>query len=162
MQKEQLVIRRYCPQDLEQILRLFYQTVHTVNGAHYSAAQLDAWAPKNPDMGAWGDSLRQHESFVADLGGQIVGFGDLAAPDYFDRLYVHHAFQRRGIASAVSDAVEQCARQLGAASIHTQASITARPFFKQRGYRVIQAQEKWLRGEKFLNYIMQKDLEKSG
>ena len=37
-------LREYAPEDLKQILKLFYDTVHTVNAADYSRAQLDAWA----------------------------------------------------------------------------------------------------------------------
>lgn len=41
-----MTLREYLPEDIEQILKLFYNTVHMVNAADYSPAQLDAWRPK--------------------------------------------------------------------------------------------------------------------
>src|SRR5699024_4100903 len=37
-----MLIRRYAPGDLTELLRLFYDTVHTVNAADYTPRQLDA------------------------------------------------------------------------------------------------------------------------
>ena len=44
-----IILRSYCPADLDTIERLFYETVHTVNAADYSPEQLDAWAPGQID-----------------------------------------------------------------------------------------------------------------
>ena len=38
-----ITLRDYTPADLEAVLTLFYETVHTVNAGDYSSAQLDAW-----------------------------------------------------------------------------------------------------------------------
>ena len=48
-----ITLRDYTPADLEAVLTLFYETVHTVNAGDYSSAQLDAWAPRVPDRVAW-------------------------------------------------------------------------------------------------------------
>ena len=48
---------------------------------------------------------------------------------YLDRLYVHKDYQRRGIASAICDALEA---SMPGKPITTHASITAKPFFLQR------------------------------
>ena len=44
-----MILRRYTPADCEQILKLFYETVHTVNARDYSPAQLDVWATGKED-----------------------------------------------------------------------------------------------------------------
>lgn len=44
-------IRRYRSSDVEEVVRLFRDTVHTVNVADYTAEQLDAWAPSDIDIG---------------------------------------------------------------------------------------------------------------
>ena len=41
-----VTLRPYRPDDCPALAALFYQTVHTVNAAHYTPAQLDAWAPR--------------------------------------------------------------------------------------------------------------------
>ncbi len=48
-----MVIRAYQPFDAVPLAALFYQTVHTVNRRDYTEKQLDAWAPKDIDLGAW-------------------------------------------------------------------------------------------------------------
>ena len=91
---------------------------------------------------------------MAELDGQLAGFGDLdPAAGYLDRLYVGRAFQRRGVASALCDALEGAARSH---PITTHASRTARPFFERRGYRVIRAQQVERRGVQLENFVMEK------
>ena len=61
-------IRRYNSSDCDEILKLFYDTVHTVNAAHYSPCQLDVWAPVSADKERWNSSLLSHFSVVAQEG----------------------------------------------------------------------------------------------
>ncbi|MDY5007646.1 GNAT family N-acetyltransferase [Candidatus Allofournierella merdipullorum] len=126
-------IRPYRSSDCPALAELFYETVHTVNAAHYTPDQLDAWADGKVDLEAWDRSFREHYTLVAEEEGEILGFGDIAADGYLDRLYVHRLHQRQGIAAALCDRLEQTVK----GSIVTHASITARPFFEARGYRVV-------------------------
>lgn len=93
-----MLIRTYLPEDLPQILTLFYETVHTVCINDYSSEQLDAWAPKELDISQWQYTLSNHYTLVAEENGKILGFADLQEPDYLDHLYVHKDAQHRGIA----------------------------------------------------------------
>ena len=92
---DSLRIREYRKEDGPVLAKLFYQTVHTVNVADYTKIQLDVWAPKKRDLKAWNASFLRHRTVVAELGGQIVGFGDMDKTGYLDRLYVHRDFQGR-------------------------------------------------------------------
>ncbi|WP_369809987.1 GNAT family N-acetyltransferase [Gracilibacillus caseinilyticus] len=69
----------------------------------------------------------------------MVGFADISFLGHLDRLYVHKDFQRKGIATALVDVLESEAKKLDLLTIDTDASITAKPFFLHRGYRVIAA-----------------------
>ena len=90
---------------------------------------------------------------MAELDGQIVGFGDLDVErGYLDRLYVHRDHQGEGIATALCGALERAA----SGPITTHASITARPFFEGRGYRVLREQQVERRGVWLTNYVMGK------
>lgn len=151
-------LRRYDPADLPEIYRLFYDTVHQVNRADYTQAQVDAWAPREMDRSRWAASLAAHETWVAWEDGQIAGFGDLGEDGYLDRLYVQKDFLRQGVASAILDRLEQSARRQGCRRVYTEASVTARPFFAHKGYRVVKKQEKSLRGQVFINFVMEKNL----
>lgn len=145
-----LALRRYHPDDLDALIALFDQTVHTVNAKDYTPRQLDAWADGQADRAAWDRSLRMHISLVAVLHGQIVGFGDIAPDGYLDRLFVHAAHQRQGIGTALCNRLEQAV----SGRIVTHASITARPFFAQRGYRTARAQQVERHGVLLTNYQM--------
>lgn len=147
-------IRRYEPEDLGQITALFYDTVHAVNAADYSPEQLDAWADGAPDLDRWNGSLLAHHSLVAVEGRDlIVGFGDIDGTGYLDRLYVHKDRQGLGIATALCDRLE---RAVDAPVLTTHASITARPFFEGRGYRVLREQRVERHGVQMTNYVMEK------
>lgn len=150
--EKKMEIREYRPGDCEELTRLFYDTVHTVNCKDYTPAQLDAWADGKPDLERWDRSLREHFSLVALEGEQIVGFGDMDSTGYLDRLYVHKDHQGRGIATALCDRLEQTA----AGTIITHASITARPFFERRGYVVVKEQQVERKGILLRNFVMEK------
>ncbi len=148
-------IRPYRPHDISEMAQLFYDTVHQVNAADYTPAQLDAWANGQVDLAAWDASFQAHVTLVAEADGQIVGFADRDAGGYLDRLYVHKDYQGQGIATALCDRLEQSAQ---GEKMTTHASITARPFFEGRGYRVVRAQQVERSGQRLTNYVMEKVL----
>lgn len=154
-----ICLRPYVPADTGEILRLFYGTVHAVNARDYTPEQLDAWAPECPDAARWEQTLSAHRSYIAEEGGNIVGFADLDVPEaYFDRLYVHRDCQRRGIAALLADRIEADAAAEGIAVLKVAASVTARPFFEKRGYRLVKAQQVERRGVLLPNFVMEKEL----
>ena len=123
-----MLLRAYEPADCPALLRLFYDTVHAVCAADYTAEQLDAWATGREDAAAWDRSLRAHRTLVAVLSGEIAGFADLdTAAGYLDRLYVHRAYQRRGVATALCDALEPLAA--GRARHHARLAYGAALLF---------------------------------
>lgn len=152
-------IRRYETKDCPQIVKLFYDTVHTVNAGDYTEEQLEAWAPETADLGEWDRSFCRHYTVVAEDQGQILGFGDIDSGGYLDRLYVHKDAQRKGIAAAICSRLEEAAES---DCIVTHASITARPFFAARGYRTVKEQQVIRRGVSLTNYIMEKDRTRDG
>lgn len=147
-----MLLRPYRTEDCPALTKLFYQTVHTVNAKDYTPPQLDAWADGHPNLAAWDSSLSAHLSLVAVCDGVIAGFADMAPDGYLDRLYVHRDFQRQGIATALCDALEQAVP----GPYETHASITARPFFEQRGYRVVRQQQVLRKGIVLTNFVMRK------
>lgn len=148
-----MVLREYKSTDCEEIAALFYQTVHNVNVRHYTKEQLDVWATGNVDLKKWNESFQKHHTVVAIEENIIVGFGDMDETGYLDRLYVHKDFQRKGIATAICDFLETdvCVEKLV-----THASITAKPFFEQRGYSIVKEQQVIRNGISLTNYVMEK------
>lgn len=84
--------------------------------------------------------------------GEIAGFGDIDETGYLDRLYVHKDYQGQGIASAICD----CLESKISGKIVTHASITARPFFEKKGYKVVKEQQVERQNIFLTNYVMEK------
>lgn len=146
-------LRRYQESDCKELTELFYNTVHTINAGDYTKEQLDVWATGTVDLEKWNQSLREHYSIVAVEDNVIVGFGDIDKTGYLDRLYVHKNHQREGVASAICNELE---RSIGQGTVTTHASITARAFFENRGYRVVRQQEVIRNGIALTNFVMEK------
>lgn len=145
-------IRRYTPADCPAMAALFYDTVHRVNCRDYTPEQLDVWATGQVDLESWNRSFLAHHTLVAMKDGILVGFGDMDSTGYLDRLYVHADYQGQGIVTALCDALEKAVP----GPITTHASITAKPFFQGRGYRVVKAQQVQRQGILLTNYVMEK------
>ncbi|MBL3821346.1 MULTISPECIES: GNAT family N-acetyltransferase [Bacillus cereus group] len=150
------IIRIFHKEDLEQVLQLFYETVHTINAKDYNVLQLQAWAPDQLDRESWLKSLEKNISYVADYNGMIVGFGDYNEDHYVNRLFTHKDYQGKRIASYILQKLEQEAVNLGHRGIYTEASITAKPFFESKGFICIKEQKKEHNGQIFINYVMKK------
>lgn len=148
-----MVIRRYNSSDCKYLAELFYETVHTVNAKDYTKEQLDVWAAGHVDLEEWNKTFLEHFTVSAVEDSRLVGFGDIDETGYLDRLYVHKDYQRRGIASVLCEELEH-AVQKNKITVH--ASITAVPFFRQRGYRVIKEQQVIRQGISLTNYVMEK------
>lgn len=148
-----MTLRNYEHGDCTALTQLFYDTVHTVNRRDYTQAQVDAWATGTVDLAAWDASLTAHHTLVAEEDGVILGFADMAADGYLDRLYVHKDHQGRGVATALCDALEGASH---ACRFTTHASLTARSFFEGRGYSMVRAQQVERRGTFLTNFVMEK------
>lgn len=148
------MIREYQTLDGKELRELFYHTVHTVNAKDYTKEQLDVWAERQADLEQWNQSFQEHYSIVAVEGDVIAGFGDIDKNGYLDRLFVHADFLRKGIGTAICDRLEQKIK----GKILTHASITARPFFEERGYKVIKEQKVERSGVLLTNFVMEKEI----
>lgn len=149
-----MLIRNYHPSDCEEMAELFYNTVHTINAKDYTNEQLNVWASSQVDLKKWNQSFLEHYSVVAVEGKCIIGFGDIDKTGYLDRLYVHSDYQKQGVATAICDALEQTAH----GNITTHASITARPFFEKRGYKVVKEQQVKRQEIPLTNFVMEKEM----
>lgn len=146
-----MYLRKYKSSDCKCLTELFYDTVHTVNAKDYTKEQLDAWAPYKVDLIEWDKSLSEHYSVVAVQDDIVVGFGDIDKSGYLDRLYVHKNYQRQGIATAVCNELEDAVNSF---EIFTYASVTAKPFFEKRGYKIVSEQRVVRNGVYLTNYKM--------
>lgn len=146
-------IRKYKISDCEELAKLFYDTVHTINAKDYTEEQLNVWATGQVDLEKWNQSLHEHFTVVAVEDEVIIGFGDIDKTGYLDRLYVHRDHQGKGVATAICNQLEQTVQE----NVVTHASITARPFFEKRGYKMVKEQQVERQGIMLTNFIMEKE-----
>ena len=82
----------------------------------------------------------------------------LEGDGHLDMLFVRANAVGRGVGRRLYEAVEREARGQDLERISTEASITARPFFERRGFRVVREQTVSRRGVSLNNFVMEKDL----
>ena len=148
-----MIIRMYQASDCKELTNLFYNTVHSVNAKDYTKEQLDVWATGTVDLKEWDKSFTEHYTVVAIDNNIIVGFGDIDKTGYLDRLYVHADYQGKGVATAICNRLEQAVQ----GKITTHASITAKPFFEKRGYKLVKEQQVERQGIYLINFCMEKN-----
>ena len=146
-------LRKYQSSDCREVTELFFNTVHIINAKDYTKEQLDVWATGQADLEKWDQSLQGHYSVVAVENDVIVGFGDIDSTGYLDRLFVHADYQGKGIATAICNQLEQAVE----GNITTHASITAKPFFEKRGYKIVKEQQVERQGIFLTNFCMKKN-----
>lgn len=155
----EISIRPLVATDRPACRRLFEDTVHRVNCRDYTPEQIQAWAPRGAPSANWEQRFEGKEAWVACVSEGVVGFADLDADGYLDRLFVSADHQRQGIARRLLAQLVQNAKSRGVPSIRTEASITARPFFEAVGFRVLYCQEVLCRGVRLTSYRMELRLE---
>lgn len=143
-----LEIRKYKESDFEYLCEIFLRAVIETASQDYSPRQIAAWA--QIDSSRWQEKLTQSTVLVALINNRLVGF-ITAIERYIDLLFVSPEYARRGVASALFDAL---AMQLPEGMITVDASITAKPFFEHHGFTVLQQQLVESRGVRFVNYHM--------
>ena len=146
-------LRRYRTEDLPALSRLFGETVRRVNIRDYTPAQAEAWAAGEADLLTRDDWFRRLYTLVAEADGRIAGYGNVDGTGYLDHLFVRWDCQGQGVATALCDALEAA---VPARPVVTHASLTARPFFEARAYRVVRRQEVMRAGVLLANFVMEK------
>jgi putative acetyltransferase len=152
-------LRPFLPSDTRALAALFRASIETLAADHYDADQLDAWASAAVDEEAFGERLGQRLTIVGLLDGEIAGFASLQDNEKFDMLFVHPDAARRGVGSALADAIEKLAQARGATRLTVDASDAARDFFSARGYSPVQRNTVSIGGEWLGNTTMIKNLD---
>jgi GNAT superfamily N-acetyltransferase len=149
-------IRTYESGDAQELMQLFYDTVHEVNIRDYTPEQVNAWAPANMSIEAWSKGFENRFVYVVEEKGTIAGFGELEANGHIARFFCHKDFQRQGVGSAILNQIELKAKSLGLHRLFTEASITAKPFFERKGFVVLCREEVGRRGQRLPRFQMEK------
>ncbi|MGD2082193.1 MAG: GNAT family N-acetyltransferase [Chromatiales bacterium] len=144
--------------DAPAVSRLYYETVHRVNSRDYRPDQIAAWAPRVHPAEFWVRRWRRYRVLVAEVGGQVAGFAELGDEGHIACFYVHHAWQGRGVGSALMGRLVSESRRRGTAQLLADASLTAAPFFHRMGFRILRRQAPIYRNRRFKQYLMRRRL----
>ncbi len=154
-----MIIRKFQESDLEAVLKLFEDVVHSVAARYHDPDQLQAWAPRGAqDKGKWLQSLLTNITYVAEAQGKIVAFGDMTKEGYIDRLYADQHYQGSGAARKIFEKLEEEARELGLSELTCDASIMGKALAERQGFKVVKEYRKTHRGAEFHNFIMRKTI----
>ena len=152
-------IRQAVLDDLPEILTLFVGTIQHTCQNDYNAEQIAAWTASVDNKSRWQDALADQYFLVAEIDNKLVGFSSLEHGNYLDFMYVHYAYERRGIAHTLYQAIETEARRLGSTFITAYVSKTARSFFEKQGFKVVKENKNLIRSIELINYKMIKNIE---
>ena len=151
-------LRPFLPADVPMLAAIFVAAIEELTGDDYSEAQQEAWAAVAEDEEAFGNKLAGQLTLIATIQNAPVGFASLKGADHIDMLFVHPSVAGQGIASMLVDALEKLAGARGAKILTVDASDTAEPLFKKRGYVAMQRNTVTVNGEWLANTTMQKTL----
>jgi len=151
-------LRPYLAADVPMMAAIFVAAIEGLTGDDYNEAQQEAWASAAEDEEEFGKRLAGQLTLIATIQNAPVGFASLKGANHIDMLYVHPSVAGQGVASMLVDALEKLAGGRGASKLTVDASDTAEPFFRKRGYTAMQRNTVTINGEWLAKTTMQKTL----
>ena len=133
--KRELIVRSYRRSDLDAVIAIFLEAIRRTAAKDYSPDQIRAWA--QVDWARWAVLRLSRPTWIALIDQEPAGFTDLERDGHLDMMFVHPNHQRTGVGAALLACAEANARKCNLSLISAQASLTARPFFENRGFRLI-------------------------
>ena len=154
--QQKIIVREYRPADVQELANIYYNTIHLINIQHYSQEQVDVWAPESSlETEGWAKKFTRTKPFVAVAGDEIVGFAEFEPNGHIDCFYVHHEDQGCGVGSSLMKEIFNKANALKLKRVFAEVSITAKPFFESKGFKVVKQQNVTIRGIELTNFIME-------
>ncbi|QXT63520.1 GNAT family N-acetyltransferase [Tessaracoccus palaemonis] len=142
-------ITAYRPQDAALTRDLFQAAIRGTASRDYTPEQVVVWS-RVDDLGLWNDNRMKAHCLIARIDGVPAGFTEIDDEAYLNMMFVDPRFAGRGVATALLQVA------LGlvdpTATVTARASLTARPFFEARGFRVDAEHHPVIRGVRLTNF----------
>ena len=158
MTEEDIIIKIAQESDIQNITKLFYETIQTVNRKDYTVEEIDDWSSWYSDIDKWKQKISEQFFIIAQLNNELVGFSSLTKDGYLDFMFVHKNHQRKGIAKKLYSKIEEKALEQKNNIISSEVSITAKSFFESIGFKVEKLQKKRSKNKELINFKMKKYL----
>lgn len=135
-------IREGVPEDQDAITEVHVASVQGVKESAYDDEELEVW---ESGAATTSYSIDDPETvfLVAEHDGEIVGFAQASIDEAeLDKLYVDPAYQHRGVATSLSEELDQRLWSHGVGSVSVEASVNAVPFYERVGYERVGTHQK--------------------
>ncbi|WP_281235407.1 GNAT family N-acetyltransferase [Flavobacterium gelatinilyticum] len=153
-----MIFKKATLSELEEMQKLFVETIQSVCKNDYNSEQIEAWISGVKNKERWIEIIEKQFVLLAIINNQIVGFGTLKDKNYIDLFYIHKDFQRQGIADKILNELELEAKKYNSKIITSDISITAKSYFEKKGF-IVKAEQKNMRmNVELINYRMEKEL----
>lgn len=149
-----MTFRNATLEDLPAMKALYRDTILTVCRKDYTQEEVNVWSSSANKEERWLDMAVNQFVLLAEIDDMLVGFGTLRDHNYIDFFYVHKDFQGMGIAGKLLDRLLQEAETYGTKLITSDISMTAKPFFRKSGFRVVAEQKNVRQDVILINYKM--------
>jgi len=151
-------VREFREGDAPALRVVFASAIHGTASAYYTREQCDAWAPADYDAEGWARRIGALAPFVAEEGGQVVGYADVQDDGYIDHFFVAATAGRRGVGTALMRRIHEVAAARGLSALYAQVSLAAQPFFGHWGFAIEEVQQVEVCGVTMTNARMRKAL----
>lgn len=158
MKNNQIELRTAVFDDIPAIVDMYRGTVHSVNAADYTPAQIKVWADGAINYPRWEKAINDQYFVLAEIDGKLAGFSSIAKDGYLDFMYVSKDYQRCGVALTLLNEIERKAAEQRNPEIYSHVSKTAKGFFQKMGYEHKEDIRDLYKGELFINALMVKKL----
>ena len=130
------MIRLAQPEDFDALADLYSCAVQQTAIALYSPEQIRAWSGFTQHREKFHPFIFTADTFIKEIGGDLVGFCGLEPDGHVTSLYVHPRFNRQGHGSALLRYVLTQGEGRGIQRFYTEASYLSQPVFERCGFRV--------------------------
>jgi len=133
---QNLNLRRYKPDDAEEIAELYEKSVREIAIEMYTPEEVEVWASYANEIEEIRHRLAEGLTLVAVSGNTPVAFGQLKPVTHIAFLYTVKDYSRMGIATGIYRRLEDHALAKGAQYITTDASRISKPLFERLGFQL--------------------------
>lgn len=158
--RKKIFVREFHSGDVQELANIYYNTVHQINIQHYTEEQVNVWALKSSveNIEGWRKKFSRTKPIIATVGDEIVGFAEFELSGHIDCFYCHHEWIGKGVGSALMKEIFHRAKNNQIHHIFSEVSITAKPFFKKYGFRVVAEQTVVRKGIELTNFKMERQI----
>jgi N-acetylglutamate synthase-like GNAT family acetyltransferase len=129
---EDLIIRVFRPEDIEDVYNLVIDTINKSYSRVYSKEAIISFKEYHCKDNILNDSINGY-TIIIEFEGRIIGTGTLLNTN-IRRVFVDKQFQHQGLGKIIMKCLEEKAFEQGIKTVELSASLVARKFYNGLGY----------------------------